>query len=123
MPTQENESISHTFGAGAHVIMSDGLDLDLGVEREITQLLNLGDNRFICSVKRIKAYRDTGEMAWEFDIEVPGVDFTDLLDSGEITLSYDDAHFLLNDEYEINLPDMATTIITFSGKRIVNNHE
>ena len=123
MPTQENESISHTFGTDHHVIMSDGLDLDLGIERTITQSLRLDKSKFICNVKRAKSFREAGEMIWEFDIDVPGIDFIDLLDSREVTLTYGTAQFFLRDEYEINLPDIATTVITFRGNRIINNHE
>ena len=123
MRTQDDKGFLGTLESSTQVIMSEGLDLDLGVPKDISQLLCLGDSRYICNVKRIKASRDAGEMAWEFDVEAPGLNFVDLLGSDNISLEYDDERFALSDEYEINLPDVTSTLITFRGRRIVNNHE
>jgi hypothetical protein len=123
MPTQENENISHAFGVDHHVIMSDGLDLDLGIDKVSQQSLCVGSESFFCTVRRVKVFRENGEKAWEFDLDVPSIDFVDLLRDEDIVLHYDDITFVMHDEYEIDLPDLATTIITFKGKRILSNHE
>lgn len=120
------QSSNESLDAGedtSHVIMSEGLDLDLGESKSITQLLYVGDSGYICSVKRIRTYRVTGQMAWEFDVDAPGLGLADLLQSNDIVLHYDNEIFILSDEYEINLPDITSTLITFRGRRIVNKHE
>jgi hypothetical protein len=123
MHTPGDEGFHEALADTSHVIMSDGLDIDLGEPRSFTQLLHIGDSGYVCSVKRIKASRVDSRLVWEFDVDTPGLGLKDLLQSNDLVLQYDDEKFSLSDEYEINLPDIASTLITFRGRRIVNNHE
>ena len=108
-----------------HVIMSDGLDLDLGEPLTIDQSIEIGDSKFVCSVLRAKITNlvQDDETLWEFDVEIPGFSLLDVLHFDTLTFHYNNITFNAMRELELNLAQSSSPIVTFIAKRIINNNE
>jgi hypothetical protein len=121
-PSDDNNIIADS----EHVIMSEGLDLDLGGALSIDQILEINGVRLVCSVLRVKSMilDESIWSIWEFELEVPGLSFSDLLDAKNIVLHYDNASFRSTSTVELKTQHIVESpVLIFIAKRIINDYE
>ena len=58
------------------LIMSEGLDVDLGDAVSADQFLMVNEMKYICAVLRA-SYDGTRTNIWEYELEVPGISLKD----------------------------------------------
>ena len=123
LPKHELEEM---VGHSEHVIMSDGLDVILGEDTEVEQILEISGMRFICSVLRAKAFHvlpSVKDNTWEFDLEVPGLSLSELVGIDSMTFHFGDTSFESISTFELTNPDNSGPIVSITAKRIFNNDE
>ena len=121
MDTLQKDEIRKMVGDKDHVIMSDGLDIDLGEFSPVEQFLEINGSRLICSTSRAKSPEGRLQ-AWEFDLEVPGLSLSDLVDINTITYWHGKLQFEVSPCFEIKNLELAP-IITITANRIFTNNE
>jgi hypothetical protein len=103
-----------------HVIMSDGLSIDLGEESTLDQFLLIDDKSFVCIFRRIKSLKGN---AWEIELEVPGLDLDSLVDFNILSFAYNGVKFICKEEFEFSKNDTFQSILILNAKRVITNHE
>jgi hypothetical protein len=75
-----------------NVIMSEELGALFPPAEEFDQFLVISDEHFVC---RLKSARLTYPFTktWEFEFEVPGLDFVDIIEAPNIVFSYKETAF------------------------------
>ena len=121
MDTLPNNDLKEMVGDKEHVIMSDGLDLDLGEFKSTDQFLEINGTKLICSVTRAKSPKGKLQ-AWEFDLEVPGLSLFEMVDVESIVFWYGNMQFESSGYFEIKNLDVAP-IVTITANRIFTNNE
>jgi len=123
MATNQNDDLID-YTSSEHVIMSEGLSIDLGEEYSLEQSLKIDEASFVCTVRRAKITKPSGESPeWELELEVPGLSLVDLLEFDRIVLHYNNVQFCALSEIEFDNNSIAGPIITFNAERILNTHE
>ena len=115
--------MNETDTSTEHVIMSDGLSIDLGEEVFVNQSLLIDDVSLVCVLKRAKMTNQGREVLWEIDLEVPGLGLDDLVNFKKMTFLYNDIEFCSKPGFEFNANDFAGSILTFNAKRINTENE
>jgi len=126
MATLNPSNDSNIMPDSEHVIMSDGLDLDLGEPLSIEQILEINGVRLVCSILRVKSMilGENTWSIWEFELEVPGLSFSDLIDANNIVLHYNNVSFKSTSTVELKTQQIVESpILTFVAKRIINDYE
>ena len=103
-----------------HVIMSEGLSIDLGEMSAQEQYFLIDDNRFVCDFRRIKAFKDK---TWEIELEVPGLDLENLVNFSSIVFVHNNVKFVCEEEFEFSKNEGFQSILILNAKRMVSNHE
>lgn len=121
MDTLQDHDLKEAVSDKEHVIMSEGLDVDLGEFSPVEQFLEIDGSRLICSASRVKS--PEGKLqAWEFDLEVPGLSLFELVDINTIKFWYGELQFEAAVCFEIKNLESAP-IITITANRILTNNE
>ena len=126
MDTLPTDEFNDLAGNKDHVIMSDGLELDLGEPLSIDQILEIEDTRLICNILRVKSMRlnDDSWALWEFELEVPGLSFSDLVSAKDVIFHYGDASFKSTSTIELKTQQLVSSpMLMFVARRIFNNDE
>jgi hypothetical protein len=126
MDTLPPSEFNELAGDRDHVIMSDGLELDLGETLTVDQILDINDTRLICSILRVKSMRlnDDSCVLWEFELEVPGLSFSDLVNATDVIFHYGDASFKSTTSLELKTQQLVNSpVLIFVARRIFNNNE
>ena len=105
------------------IIMSEGLNMDLGDLATVEQFLIVNDARFICNVTRANFAHAPDGYGWEFDLEVPGITLSDVTDVTIMTFSYGDVVFKAQGNFELTNPDNRGPVMSFKAERIFNKDE
>ena len=122
MNTLQNE-LGELLGDTPNIIMSDGLDVDLGAFQSIDQILEVDGVSFVCSVLRAKAVGPSKSLSyrmWEFDLEVPGLSLSDVINIDRMVFHYNNESFESHTTFELTNPG-SMPIMTFTANRILNN--
>ena len=119
----QNSTTETLLESPDHIIMSEGLDLDLGETLSIEQTLTIDESRFICSMTKIKKMQVSGSSRWEIEIEVPGLSLIDLVNFEKMIFQYDEIEFHSSKEFELDITDLSGPIITIIAMRIIEKDE
>ena len=119
----QNSTTEPILESSDHIIMSEGLSIDLGESLSIEQTLTIDKSRFICSMTKIKKMQVEGSSKWKVEIEVPGLSLIDLIDFEKMIFQYNEIEFHASKEFELDVVDISGPIITITAMRIFNKDE
>ena len=93
----------------------------MGVDTTNDPTITFAGMTFICSLKSAQLL-NAGDKVWEFELEVPGLDFSDVAPIPEIIFSYGEHRFGFMRSLKV-VYEGATKYLVLSLEEIINKEE
>ena len=110
------------LGNPEHVIMSQDLENTVRPETKKDQTLLLDGEGFVCTLRGASLLQ-MKTRTWQFCLEVPGLDFSDICDVKNIQFRYGKRIFSELEGLEFESENLGTTQLSLTLSDIVNTEE
>ena len=105
-----------------NLIMSDDLDSLFGSEISVDQTVVLDDMTFVCGLKTAKLLCAL-DKRWEFELEVPGLEFGDVIGIPSVSFKYGSYTFAEMESLEMICEDATKFLVLILNEIITREEE